>query len=268
MSTHVSPRQVVRDGSPPIIFRSDEAELELKRLFDGFYELAQRADNLFASPTEAFAVGHRVYHLPRFVFFGRNQTSGPIRLALYAGWNGDDVRGTLALLSLIERLIEDPSAAAGYQLVFYPLVNPTGFQSRTTLTRGGVRLEGENWATSEAPEIGVLAREFRLHDFHGWVSLHATPTHDRVQARVRGLPVNADFFPIERGRFHLDWQTDTAPGTEGPFALNGDLPFGSFQLRLDVPAAWPDGLHTQAVVQTVTAFLERYREAISYGIHL
>ena len=88
------------------------------------------------------------------------------------------------------------------------------------------------------------------------------------QARIRGLPVNADFFPIERGRFRIDWQTDSAPSSEGPFALNSDLPFGSFQLRLDVPAAWPDGLHTQAVAQTVSAFLERYRAAISYAANL
>ena len=118
------------------------------------------------------------------------------------------------------------------------------------------------------PEIGVLAKEFRLHHFHGWVSLHSTPAHERIQARIRGLPVDADFFPIEQGRFRIDWQTDAAATTEGPFALNSDLPFGSFQLRLDVPAAWPDGLHTQAVAQTVRAFLERYRKAIAYGIHL
>jgi hypothetical protein len=253
---------------PPIIFRSADAELELKRLFDAFYDLAQKADNLFASPTEAFSIGDRVYHLPRFIFFGRNQNSGPIRLALYAGWNGDDVRGSLALLSLIERLTQDQGAAAGYQLVFYPLVNPSGFQDHTQTTRKGVRLETENWATSEAPEIGVLAKEFRLHRFDGWVSLHSTAEHDRIQARIRGLPVNTDFFPIERGRFRIDWQNDRAPSSEGPFALNGDLPFGSFQLRLDVPSAWPDGLHTQAVAQTVGAFLERYRAAFSYGIHL
>jgi hypothetical protein len=267
MANRSSQATAIRN-SLPIIFRPDDAELELKRLFDAFYELAQRADNLFASPTEAFTVGDRIYHLPRFIFFGRNQSSGPIRLALYAGWNGDDAWGSLALLSLIERLTQNSAAAAGYQLVFYPLVNPTGFQDRTPATRGGVRLETENWATSEAPEIGVLAREFRLHRFDGWISLHSTPAHDRIQARIRGLPVNADFFPLERGRFPIDWQTESAPSSEGPSALNADLPFGSFQLRLDVPSAWPDGLHTQAVTQTVSAFLERYRAAFSYGIHL
>jgi hypothetical protein len=253
---------------PPIVFGPREAEKELQRLLHSFHDLAEHSDSLFASPTEAFNVKDRVYHLPRFVFFGPNQSSGPIRLALYAGWNGDDARGTLALLSLIERIVLHPELAAAYQLVVYPLVNPTGFQDHTTHTRDGVRLEDENWAASEAPEIGILAKEFRLHNYHGWVSLHSTSAHDRIQARVRGLPVNADFFPVERGRFHIDWRTDTAPGTEGPFALNGDLPFGSFQLRLDVPSAWPDGLHTEAVVRTVAAFLDRYRAAVSYGIHL
>jgi len=76
---------------PPIIFRSADAELELKRSSMHF-TTRPKADNLFASPTEAFSIGDRVYHLPRFIFFGRNQNSGPIRLALYAGWNGDDVR--------------------------------------------------------------------------------------------------------------------------------------------------------------------------------
>ena len=268
MSTLSTRAAAIRDALPPIIFGPGEAEKELQRLLHSFHDLAEHSDSLFASPTEAFNVGDRVYHLPRFVFFGPNQSSGPIRLALYAGWNGDDARGTLALLSLIERLVLHPALATGYQLVVYPLVNPTGFQDHTALTRGGVRLEDENWAASEAPEIGILAKEFRLHNYHGWVSLHATAAHDRIQARVRALPVNADFFPVEQGRFRIDWQTDTAPGTEGPFALNGDLPFGSFQLRLDVPAAWPDGLHTVAVTQTVTAFLGRYRTAISYGIHL
>jgi hypothetical protein len=268
MANRSSQTATTRDALLPIIFRPDEAERELKRLFDAFYELAQKADSLFASPTEAFSVGDRIYHLPRFILFGNNQGSGQIRLALYAGWNGDDVRGSLALLSLIERLTQNPGMAAGYQLVFYPLVNPTGFQDHTPTTRSRVWLETENWAASEAPEIGVLAREFRLHRFDGWVSLHSTPTHDRIQARIRGLPVNADFFPIELGRFRIHWQADTAPSSEGPFALNDDLPFGSFQLRLDVPSAWPDGLHTHAVVQTVSAFLERYRAAISYGIHL
>ncbi|MFA5057258.1 MAG: hypothetical protein WC485_04030 [Opitutaceae bacterium] len=257
----------VRDLLPPMILRSGDAELELARLLHALHELAQHAENLFASPTEAVTVGDRVYHLPRFVFFGPNQGSGPIRLALYAGWNGTDVQGPLALFSLIERLVLHPAAASGYQLVFYPLINPTGLQDQTAATRGGVRLEDEDWATSEAPEIGVLAKEFRQHQFHGWISLHATATHDRIQARIRGLPVNADFFPVEQGRFRVDWQTDAA-ANEGPAALNGDLPFGSFQLRLDVPGAWPDGLYTQAVVQTVRAFLDRYRRAAAYGINL
>jgi len=268
MSTLSNRAAAIRDALPPVIFGPREAEQELQRLLRSFHGLAEHSDSLFASPTEAFHVGDRVYHLPRFVLFGPNQSSGAIRLALYAGWNGDDARGTLALLSLLERLLLHPALAAGYQLVVYPLVNPTGFQDHTARSRGGVRLETENWAASEAPEIGILAKEFRLHNFQGWVSLHSTVAHDRIQARVRALPVTAEFFPVERGRFHIDWQTDAAPGVEGPFALNGDLPFGSFQLRLDVPAAWPDGLHSEAVTQTVAAFLERYRTAISYGIHL
>jgi len=268
MSTLSNRAAAIRDALPPIIFRPKEAERELKRLLTAFHELAQHSANLFASPTDAVAIGDRIYHLPRFVFFGPNQASGPIRIALYAGWDGTDARGTLALLSLIERLTLKPEAAAGCQLVFYPLVNPTGFQDQTVGTRGGVRLEKENWATSKVPEIETLAKEFRLHGFHGWVSLHTTPAHDRIQARIRGLPVNADFFPVEPGRFRIDWQPDAAAITEGPATLVGDLPFGSFQLRLDVPAAWPDGLHTAAVVQTVRAFLGRYRKAIAYGIHL
>ncbi|MDD2764963.1 MAG: hypothetical protein PHE83_13425 [Opitutaceae bacterium] len=258
----------VRDLLPPMILRSGDAEQELTRLLHAFHELAQYADNLFASPTDAFTVGDRIYHLPRFVLFGPNQGSGPIRLALYAGWSGTDTQGPLALFSLIERLVLHPAAASGYQLVFYPLVNPTGLQDQTAATRGGVRLEDENRATSEAPEISVLAKEFRLHQFHGWISLHAASAPDRIQARIRGLPVSADFFPIERGRFRIDWQADAATTNEGPAALNGDLPFGSFQLRLDVPDVWPDGLYTQAVVQTVRAFLDRYRRAAAYGINL
>ncbi len=258
---------IIDGGLLPTIFRPEEADLELKRLLGAFHDLAQHSETLFASPTDAFTVRTRIYHLPRFVFFGPNSGSGPIRLALYAGWSGTDIRGMLALLGLIERLTLHPAVAAGYQLVFYPLVNPTGFQDRTVKTRSGAQLETENWATSKAPEIDVLAKEFRLHSFHGWVSLHATAAHDRIQARVRGLPVDADFFPIERGRFRIDWQTD-ATTTEGPTAIVGDLPFGAFQLRLDVPTAWPDGLHTQAVGETVRAFLERYRRAFSHGIHL
>jgi hypothetical protein len=40
MNTLSSRAAAIRDALPPIIFRSDEAELELKRLFDSFHEPA------------------------------------------------------------------------------------------------------------------------------------------------------------------------------------------------------------------------------------
>ena len=69
----------------------------------------------------------------------------PIRLGLFAGIHGDEPAGCEALAHLLADLADNPEIAKGYDLVIYPVCNPTGYEGNTRFNRAGFDLNRDGY---------------------------------------------------------------------------------------------------------------------------
>src|SRR5688572_19628852 len=124
--------------------------------------------------------------LERFVFEGPHGGGDPIRIAFFAGIHGDEQAGSHALVEVARKLVRNPALAEGYQLYFYPICNPSGFDAGRRLSASGKDLNREFWKNSQEPEVMLLEREIQELAFHGLVSLHADDGSEGMYGFVRG----------------------------------------------------------------------------------
>src|SRR5262245_17124547 len=99
---------------------------KLRRLYWPFLALAESCREIIGTVAGSFESAGNRYTIPRFVFLGPETPTPPLRIGLFALLHGDEPAGALALQQLLLELSADPSLAAGYELVVYPLCNPTG----------------------------------------------------------------------------------------------------------------------------------------------
>ncbi len=252
---------------PQLIFTSADAERLLDEVLEEFEALANASENIVVSPADVIRVGDRDYDFHRYVFLGARADGPAIRLAIYAGWEGGDLRPTYATLALWRQLALRPGNASGYNLFLYPIVNPAAFDRKADSPARHRDLARERWSKPESPEIQHLARDVPVRGFDGWISVSTQSGADHIEAAVHGLPVDPAYLPTEYGRFHIRWLALTqAPA--GPADLAEELPVRPVGLQLKIPGHWPDALYSAAVSTTIRAFLERYREVRSYAAHL
>src|SRR5208283_4501935 len=118
---------------------------KLSQLRAAFLALTGSSCRLAAAEAGLFDAGDRRYTIPRFSFSGP-PTSGPQkRIGLFALVHGDEPAGAYALLKLLQTLVHQPDLAAGYDLISYPVCNPTGFEDDTRYNRAGFDLNREFW---------------------------------------------------------------------------------------------------------------------------
>jgi murein peptide amidase A len=154
-------------------------------LFTPLLELAAECLELIGSMAGSFTVAGRRYGIPRFIFAGPAAEHEPIRLGLFAGVHGDEPAGCAALVRFLSELSASPDIAKGYDLVVYPLCNPTGYEDGTRTNRAGADLNREFWRSSAHPEVRILERELREHRFQGIVTLHADDTCNGLYGSTR-----------------------------------------------------------------------------------
>ncbi len=236
------------------------------------YGLAERSQHVFGSPLGPFYAQGRHYHLPRFVYFGPHTSDAGVRLAFFSGLDHRDLRGTLALLHLVEGLALKPDIGQGLHLSFFPLVDVLGL-ARVAPER---QLSAETWISSSTPELQVLEKDIRRQGYHGFVRLESAPGEDVITVRLRA-PENpayptpavdfvnsSDFAPFE-----VRWERETNDSQRmGPLALADDLPLTPFELTVRVPSAWAPDLYRTAAASILKRFVLRYRGFIAYGQHL
>ena len=244
---------------PPLLLNKDDAARFTRSLIREFERLAEGRSEMVIAPLPSINIGDASYKLPRFAYLGANPEVTPIRLAIYGGWHGDDYRPTYALYRLLRQLLLHPGLGFGYQLIVYPFINPTGFLNHTRENALGQDIKDDSWLFPQSPELQALGREFRSHGFDGWLSIQTVNDLDKIQARTIGLPANADYFPVEQGRYSIDWRN--AEANHGPVEFTKDLPAKPFGLELDLPAHWPDDIISGRVLATSLGFLDRYRAA-------
>jgi len=123
----------------------------LAEALDRINSLATHSAHVFTSPLGPFDQEGETFWLPRYVFVGESAAEEAWRVAIYAGLDGTDARSTLAVLRTLERFVLEPALGDSFNLVFYPLINPSGWRDGTRRTRAGHLLSEQNWLRSPAP---------------------------------------------------------------------------------------------------------------------
>jgi len=252
---------------------------KLRRLYWPFVALAEECSAITSTTAGAFTVDGRNYTLPSFSFRGPSVGGQLIRLGLFALVHGDEPAGAIALQRLLTRLVDAPELATGYEIVCYPLCNPTGYEDGTRHNRTGLDLNREFWRGSATPEVRILEGELRTHRFDGLIALHADDTcegsygysHGRAldDSLLRPALIAADrTLPRDRRTVidgfsaHEGVICDCFPGILAPPPHQAPHPFN---LIFETPAHAPLEQQVAANVAALLAILATYRGFIAYA---
>jgi hypothetical protein len=252
---------------------------KLRRLYWPFLALAESCRSVIGTVAGAFQLEALRYTIPRFTFLGPVAGGAQKRIGLFALVHGDEPAGSGALLKLLQTLAAQPALAAGYDLVVYPVCNPTGYEDDTRHTRRGADLNREFWRGSEQPEIGILEEELRTQSFDGIIALHADDSsdglygyaHDRLlnqELLEPALRASEGILPRNRGTV-----IDGFAACEGVIGdcFKGILapPPGQkprpFEVIFETPARSPLELQIEATHSALLAMLATYRGFAAYA---
>ncbi len=255
------------------------ASRDLRTLLGPLLELAEECVDVIGSMAGSFSLEGRRYGVPRFLFTGPEAAHDPIRLGLFAGIHGDEPAGCEALAHLLADLADNPEIAKGYDLVIYPVCNPTGYEDNTRFNRAGFDLNREFWRSSAQPEVRILERELRAHRFDGIVTLHADDTcnglygyaHGRVlnEALLRPALAAASHILPRDARANIDGFVATesilCDCFGGVLAAPPDQSPQPFDLIFETPALAPLDQQVDATVAALHSILGEYRKFIAYA---
>jgi hypothetical protein len=251
----------------------------LRALLGPLFELAEQCPEIIGSMAGTFSVQNVRYGIPRFVFVGPQTEIQPIRLALFAGVHGDEPAGCDALVRFLVELVETPEVAIGYDLVVYPVCNPTGFEDGTRNNRNGVDLNREFWRSSIHPEVRILEAELRSHKFDGLITLHSDDTCEGIYGYAHGRLLNEELLrPALRaceGIIGRDCRTmiDGFAATEsilrdcfpGVLSAPPEQDPRPFDIIFETPALAPYDNQVEATAVALKAVLREYRRFIAFG---
>ncbi len=255
---------------------------KLRRLYWQFIALAETYPAIRSEVAGAFESEGRQYTIPRFTL--RGPAAGPrmLRIGLCALLHGDEPAGAVALEHFLLQVAQQPALAAGYELVVYPLCNPTGYEDGTRHNRAGADLNREFWRGSSLPEIRILEAELSGERFDGLIALHADDTcegsygyshgraledsllHPALLAAERVLArdprATIDGFAAREGVI-----CECFPGILAPAAADAGR---AFNLIFETPAHAPLATQVAANVAALHAILATYQGFISYAENL
>jgi hypothetical protein len=163
---------------------------KLRRTYAPFLELAEHRSNVISATAGSFVATGRRYTVPRFTFRGPQGSSSQQRIGLFALVHGDEPSGAFALQRLLETLVDRPGLATGYDVVCYPVCNPTGYEDGTRHNRAGFDLNREFWRGSGQPEVRILEGELASQNFDGIIALHADDSSDGLYGYTHGRVLN------------------------------------------------------------------------------
>ena len=251
----------------------------LRTLLGPLLELAEQCVDVIGSMAGSFSLEGRRYGIPRFVFTGPAAAHDPIRLGLFAGIHGDEPAGCEALVRLLVELAGSPDACTGYDLVVYPVCNPTGYEDGTRANRAGFDMNREFWRSSQQPEVRILERELRNGRFDGIVTLHADDTCNGLYGYAHGRVMNeallAPAIRAAAGILPRDTRAsiDGFAATEsiirdcftGVLSAPPDQKPQPFDLIFETPGRAPLPKQVDASVAALRSILGEYRRFISYA---
>ncbi len=256
---------------------------KLRRLYWPFLALAEECREVVGTVAGSFEGGEeRHYTIPRFTFLGPQGNMPQMRIGLFALLHGDEPAGAFALLRLLETLAVRPGLAAGYDLVCYPVCNPTGYEDATRSNRDGFDLNREFWRGSAQPEVRILEEELRTQQFDGIIALHADDASDGLYGYAHGRTLNeqllapalreaAFILPCNRGKMIDGFAAqegiicDCFNGVLAPPPEQHPRPF---EIIFETPARAPVVKQAEAGCQALLAILREHRGFVAQGENL
>jgi protein MpaA len=264
---------------PTVAHSKSQESRDLRALLHPLREFTGLREVLTPSVVGELVCNGRRYEIPRLHFSGPKAGRDQIRLGLFAGIHGDEPAGCSALVQFAAALASDPARAGGYELMIYPVINPTGYERGIRENHAGLDLNREFWCGSMAPEVRLVERELRAQRFDGIITLHADDTCEGVYGYAHGrtleeallrpaLKAAARFLPLD-GRAMIDGfaaregliqecfqRVLSAPPEQRP---------RPFDLILETPAHAPFGLQVSAVVAALDSIISTYPGFIAYA---
>ncbi|MDB6164879.1 MAG: peptidase, partial [Lacunisphaera sp.] len=221
----------------------------------------------------------REYEIPSFRFAGASTGSEPVRLGLFAGLHGDEPAGCAALVEFAAALTAEPERAAGYELWFYPVVNPTGYEDGTRHNRAGKDLNREFWRESAEAEVRLLEPELRARRFHGLITLHADDTCEGLYGYSHGRTLDEAVLQHALRAGERVLPRDRRAVIDGFAARDGvicecfqgilcapvDQRPRPFDVIFETPAHAPFALQVAAAVAAMETIVAEYRGFIAYA---
>ena len=160
--------------------------IAVKRLLRPLLTQVITSNYLIGDALGSFSSGGLRHFLPRFVF-KRTQVKKPrFKIGIFAGIHGDEPAGILGLMDFVRELDEEPELGRHFELLLYPLCNPTGYVAGTRESASGRDLNREFWRDSTEPEVVLLEREIAARKFDGIISLHSDDTSPGFYGYARG----------------------------------------------------------------------------------
>jgi protein MpaA len=269
--------QLFEDALPEVAH--EQPRRSLRRLLQPLFRQVAEASYAWRAESVGFwETPEGRYWMPRLVF-RRPGEQPEIKLGIFAGVHGDEPAGVHALCDFVRALDAAPVRGRGYLIHVYPLVNPTGYEDNTRVSRSGKDLNREFWRGSTEPEVGLLEGEILKERYHGFIALHSDDTSEGVYGFARGhtvtehllkpalaavdaaLPVNRDdvidgFHAVE-GIIHSAY--------DGILAAPPNAKPQPFEIILETPTQAPLHLQRAAFVLALAEILSHYRRLIAYG---
>ena len=255
---------------------------DLRLLLDPLSQLVGPGGALRGSVAGQFTRDGRQYEIPRLVLAGPSSGLPPIRLGVFAGVHGDEPAGGEALLRFLSELSMQPDRARGYEITFYPVCNPTGYEDDTRHNRAGKDLNREFWRDSAEPEVQILEAELRANRFDGIIALHADDTCSGLYGYARDRLLNESLLRPALAASERVLPRDSRPMIDGFSANEGIIRecfcgvLGApaeqhpqpFDIIFETPALAPLEVQAEAAAIALQAILDEYRGFIAQAQYL
>lgn len=255
---------------------------KLRRLYWPFLGLAETFRNVVGTVAGSFQLLERRYTIPRFTFLGPPVSVPQRRIGLFALVHGDEPAGAFALLQLLQELTVSPELASGYDLVIYPVCNPTGYEDDTRHNRQGADLNREFWRGSSQPEVQIIEEELRTQAFDGIIALHADDTSEGLYGYAHGRVLNEELLRPALQASERVLPRNRAPVIDGFVASEGvigDCFSGilapapgqrprPFEIIFETPARLAFDVQAEAARLALLSILASYRGFIAYADNL
>ncbi|MES2307665.1 MAG: succinylglutamate desuccinylase/aspartoacylase family protein [Verrucomicrobiota bacterium] len=243
--------------------------------------LEERTGRVRCSEAGEFEEGGRLYSVPR-IEFRDTASDDPLRIGIFGSIHGDEPVGAYALLEFFAELAQNDQDARGYEIIGYPVCNPTGFEKRIRLNHLGKDLNREFWRGSAIDEIRILEKEILARKFHGIISLHADDTSEGIYGFVQGAALYHDLLrpalksagqalPVN-GAAEIDGFTafdgliqDCYPGI---LSTHPEVEIKPFELIFETPGQALLHRQIHATKLFLYSVLRNYRSFISYAQNL